>query len=64
MSPFDLAGLKGKLKELDEVLDAAEMPMTYSMGVHKDGDNIISLAMDIDKKYIRESQESEEDSDL
>lgn len=58
----DLRAVYEKLKELDEVLDAAEMPMTYSMGVHKDGDNIISLAMDIDKKYIRESQESEEDS--
>ena len=58
----DLRAVYEKLKELDEVLDAAEMPMTYSMGVHKDGDNIISLAMDIDKKYIRESQESEKDS--
>ena len=58
----DLRAVYEKLKELDEVLDTAEMPMTYSMGVHKDGDNIISLAMDIDKKYIRESQESEKDS--
>jgi len=58
----DLRAVYEKLKKLEEVLDAAEMPMTYSMGVHKDGDNIISLAMDIDKKYIRESQESEEDS--
>lgn len=56
----DLRAVYEKLKELDEVLDAAEMPMTYSMGVHKDGDNIISLAMDVDKKYIRESYEDEE----
>ena len=39
-----------------------EMPITFSIGVHRDGNNIISLAVDVDKKYIKESQESEQDS--
>ena len=31
-----------------------EIPMTFNMGVHIDGDNIISLAVDVDKKHIDE----------
>lgn len=56
----DLRAVYEKLKELNKVLKAAGMSMTYSMGVHKDGDKIISLAIDVDKKYIKESYEDEE----
>lgn len=58
----DLRAVYEKLKELKLALKAAGMSMTYSMGVHRDGDKIISLAIDVDEKYIKESQESEEDS--
>ena len=32
-----------------------EMPMTFNMGVHRDGNDIISLAVDVDKKHVDES---------
>lgn len=56
----DLMAVYKKLKELNKVLKTAGMDMTFSMGVHRDGNKIISLAIDVDKKYIKESYEDEE----
>ena len=37
------------------------MPVTCNVGVHRDGDNIISASVDVDKKYVSDDENINED---
>ena len=43
------------LNELSEEMRAREIPMTYNVGLHVRGANILSCGLDLHKKYVEES---------
>lgn len=52
----DISPIFAELANLD---DHYTMPVTCNVGVHKDGDNIISASVDVSKKYVKDEVEED-----